>query len=71
MFGVFLVVIITVGNTGKCLHLEVVKPNFVVKYADSCYYCCNSKEEGNEIQEALNCEMSLQNQPTTLKDITL
>ena len=28
-------VIITVGNTGKCLHLEVVKPNFVVKYLTS------------------------------------
>lgn len=32
MFGVFMAVIIPVQNTRKCLHLEVVKANFVVKY---------------------------------------
>lgn len=53
VFGVFMDIIITVGNTRKCLHLEVVKPNFVVKYLtlyfNSCYYRCNSKEEANEV----------------------
>lgn len=32
VFGVFMAVIIPVQNTRKCLHLEVVKANFVVKY---------------------------------------
>lgn len=67
-------VITTVGNTGKCLHLEVAKPNFVVKYLTSpkvAIIVVTQKRRKMRFQEALICEMSLQNQPTTLENMTV
>lgn len=67
-------VVTTVGNTGKCLHLEVTKPNFVVKYLTSpkvAIITVTQKRRKMRFQEALNCEMSLQNQPTTLENMTV